>query len=121
MSPSLEAFLARIKSGQRVAFRQTLAIIAAHYAYKPTRFHNGLGDHRRVNEPGVNEASCKIFYFARLHGLSEPETLALFGECYWDEVLPNPGGEGHQNIRAFMRAGWAGIEFEGEALAARAL
>jgi hypothetical protein len=119
MTHALETFLAQVKAGQPVAFRDTMDIIAAHYDYAPTRFCNGLGEDRLVNEPGQNEGSCKIFSFARLQGLSEPETLALFGEYYRDEVLPNPNGEGHRNIRNFMKHGWAGIAFEGEALTPR--
>ncbi len=119
MKPTLEAFLAKITRGQPVDFRETMDIIAEHYQYRPVRFHNGGGASRLVNEAGINEGSCKIFAFARLHELSEAETLALFGEYYRDEVLPNPDGEGHKNIRAFMKHGWSGIEFEGEALAPR--
>lgn len=117
---SLESFLADLRAGQPVAFKDTMAIIAEHYDYHPTRFANGLGEVRLINEPGVNEGSCKIFAFARLNGLSEPETLALFGEFYRDDVLPNPDGEGHKNIRNFMKFGWAGIEFEGTALVPKA-
>lgn len=117
MTQALEAFLARIRAGQPVAFRDTMDVIAAHYDYSPVRFGNGIGADRLVNEPGQNEGSCRIFAFARLQGLSEPETLALFGEYYRDEVLPHPGGEGHRNIRNFMKYGWAGIALDGEALA----
>jgi hypothetical protein len=116
---SLYDFLAKVKSGQPVAFRETMEIIAAHYHYRPTGFRNGVGADRVDNEAGLNEGSCKTFSFACKHGLSEPETLALFGEYYRDEVLPRPEGQGHRNIRAFMKYGWAGIEFEGEALAER--
>lgn len=116
MTDSLSLFLAAIKAGRPVAFRDTMAVIAEHYDYRPTRFLNGIGESRLINEPGVNQGSCKIFSFARRHGLSVPETLALFGEYYRDEVLPNPGGEGHMNIRTFMRHGWEGIQFAGEAL-----
>ena len=119
MALSLTAFLSKVKSGQPVDFQDTMAIIAEHYDYHPARFRNGLGGDRLVNEPGINEGSCKIFGFARLHGLSAPETLALFGEYYRDEVLPNPEGEGHKNIRAFMKHGWPGIEFDGDALTPR--
>jgi hypothetical protein len=120
MSQSLETFLAKIRSGQPVGFRDTMGVIAEHYDYRPVRFRNGIGDDILVNEPGANEGSCKIFSFARLHGLSVPETLALFGEYYRDEVLPNPEGEGHRNIRTFMKYGWPGIAFEGDALVSRA-
>lgn len=117
---SLTTFLETVRAGQPVAFKDTLAVIAEHYDYRPTRFANGIGEARLVNEPGTNEGSCKIFSFAKLHGLSVPETLALFGEYYRDDVLPNPTGEGHKNIRNFMQSGWAGIEFEGVALTPKA-
>lgn len=116
MPEPLTAFLDRIKAGRPVSFGETMAVIGENYEYRPTRFFNGMGEGRLVNEPGVNEGSCKIFCFARLHGLAVPETLALFGEYYREEVLPNPDGQGHMNIRIFMRHGWEGIVFDGEAL-----
>jgi len=118
MSTSLETFIAKIKEDRPIAFKETIGIIGQHYDYRPTRFINGLDDDRVVNEPGCNEGSCKIFYFGRLHELSEKETLALFGEHY-AEVLSNPSGESHKNIKTFMRWGWRGIAFDGEALVRR--
>ncbi|HYE35179.1 HopJ type III effector protein [Methylocaldum sp.] len=118
MSTSLETFIAKIKEGRPVAFKETIDAIGQYYDYRPTRFLNGSDDDRVINEPGCNEGSCKIFYFGRLHGLSEKETLALFGEHYAD-VLSNPSGESHKNIRTFMSCGWPGISFDGEALVRR--
>jgi hypothetical protein len=63
----------------------------------------------------MNEGSCKIFAFALIHQLSEAQTLTLFGDYYHD-VLNNPEGSGHQNIRNFIRDGWRGICFNGVAL-----
>jgi HopJ type III effector protein len=34
------------------------------------------------------------------------------------DVLENPEATNHQNIRNFMKTGWAGISFEGTALTA---
>lgn len=119
MTTPLEAFIDRVKAGEPVEFQDTLAIIAAYYDYAPRCFTNGLGDSLLVNEPGTNEGSCKIFSLARLQGLTEAETLALFGG-YYRQVLDNSDGADHQNIRQFMRHGWAGIRFEGEALRVRA-
>lgn len=56
------------------------------------------------------------FSFAKLNQLSKDETLALFGDFYRTDVLQNPEGTDHQNIRNFMVSGWDGISFEGEAL-----
>lgn len=109
---SIEAFLAQVRAGERVSFQDSQAVIAGHFHYTPTRFSNGPV----VNEAGSNEGSCKLFYFARLHGLTEEQTLSLFGDYYFDDVLKDPGGTGHANIRAFMNSGWEGIHYEGEAL-----
>ena len=119
MMQSLEAFLDRVKNGEPIAFQDAIAIIAEHYDYLPVRFVNGVGEDRLLNEPGVNEGSCKIFSFARLNNLSEAETLALFGDYYRKDVLGNPNGDDHRNIRNFMKHGWAGIRFESEALVRR--
>jgi len=116
MSAALQVFLDRVKAGDPVEFQDALTVIAAHYEYSPVRFTNGLGDAAVVNEPGVNEGSCRIFSFARLNGLDEAATLALFGRYYREAVLGHPDGSDHQNIRRFMRDGWAGIQFDGEAL-----
>lgn len=118
MTTELNAFLEQVKAGHPVEFQDTIAVITENYHYTPTRFTNGLGEGAVINEPGSNEGSCKIFSFARLHGLSEAHTLALFGGYYRDDVLGNPGGLDHGNIRHFMKYGWAGIHFEGEALRA---
>lgn len=108
-----------VRNGRAVRLEDTLATIDSAYRYSPTRFANGLGSDRVVNEPGTNEISCRIFYFAQLHELNERECLALFGECYRIDVLANPDGSNHQNIRRFLRHGWAGIQFEQRALAPR--
>ncbi len=108
----------RIRRGEVLAFADVLATIARHYDYTPTAFANGLGGRRFVNAAGENEGSCQVFAFARLHGLNEEETLALFGEHY-RHVLETPDGDDHRNIRTFMADGWKGIEFFGEALSPR--
>ncbi len=112
----LQEFLARVRSGGRVSFQDSIAAIAAHYDYTPTRFGNG----GVVNEAGANEGSCKLFYFAKLHGLTPEQTLGLFGDYYWQDVLEHPEADNHANIRAFMRQGWAGVAYEGEALREKA-
>jgi len=111
---SLDELLARVRSGEPLAFQDVQAVIAAHYDYTPTRFTNG----GVANDAGSNEGSCRTFAFARLHGLTEAETLALFGEHYL-AVLAHPDGSDHANIRAFMTHGREGVAYEGEALRAR--
>ena len=113
---SVTLFLTRIAGGESIAFSDTMSTIAEHYHYQPTAFSNGLGVDALINAAGANEGSCKIFAFAKLNGLSPEQTLSLFGDYYHIEVLGDPDGSGHQNIRRFMRDGWDGIRFQGEAL-----
>lgn len=113
----LENFLKRLKTEpEAIEFSETIALIDELYEFFPTSFRNG----DQLNQAGQNNGSCKIFYFGKLHQLGEQEVLACFGRFYREDVLNNPTGTDHQNIRNFMVSGWAGIHFEGEALKARA-
>ncbi len=112
----LNALLQKITQQQPVDFAETLCVIQAHYQYRPCRFSNGQGGQTLVNPAGTNEGSCKIFAFAKIHGLNEQQTLALFGDYYRLDVLGDPTGTSHPNIRNFIKFGWAGISFETEAL-----
>ena len=110
---SITSFLQKLKQTPKgIAFAETIAVIEENYNFTPTAFQNGL----QHNSVGENSGSCKLFAFAQLHNLSQEETLACFGDYYFDEVLKNPEGTNHQNIRNFMKTGWSGIRFEGEAL-----
>ncbi|WP_295199866.1 HopJ type III effector protein [uncultured Chryseobacterium sp.] len=97
---------------ETIQFTEVIAYIDEHYDFTPSKFTNG----NTVNEAGQNNGSCKVFSFARLNGLSKEETLNLFGEFYREDVLKNPEGTDHQNIRNFMEYGWDRIAFEGKAL-----
>ncbi len=101
---------------EEVSFNEVIETIEADYTYKPTRFTNGSGDNAAINEAGSNEGSCKIFAFAQLNNLSPEQTLHCFGDYYRDDVLNNPNGTDHANIRNFMKTGWQGILFETLAL-----
>ncbi len=99
-------------SPESVTFNDTMAAIDSLYEFTPTVFQNG----ELLNEAGKNNGSCKLFSFAKLHGLSQQQTLHCFGAYYRDDVLKHPEGTDHQNIRNFIKNGWAGIEFGGNAL-----
>ena len=101
---------------EKVEFDDAISTIQKHYDYTPTTFTNGSGDDSVINNAGENEGSCKIFSFARLHNLSEEQTLHCFGHYYRDDVLAHPDNEDHANIRQFMRHGWDHVTFENEAL-----
>lgn len=112
----LPSFLEKIKNNHPVSFDETMSVIAENYHYQPTEFSNGLDENMLVNQAGTNEGSCKIFAFAQLNRLDQQQTLNLFGDYYRQDVLNEPNGTGHQNIRQFMKYGWDGICFKGAAL-----
>ena len=95
-----------------INFNDVMKYITDHYHYTPARFTNGIDSDTVINEAGTNEGSCKIFAFGKLEGFSEAETLACFGQYYRDEVLNDPDGDNHANIRTFIKYGWQGIEFD---------
>ncbi|ASK32390.1 type III effector [Chryseobacterium sp. T16E-39] len=100
------------ESPETIQFKEVIAYIDENYDFTPTKFKNG----NTVNEADQNNGSCKVFSFGKLNHLSEDEVLSLFGDFYREDVLKNPGGNDHQNIRNFMEFGWEGIVFDGEAL-----
>ena len=110
---NIDSLLEKLKqTPQVITFSETIALIEENYTFTPTAFRNGS----QYNNAGENSGSCKLFAFAQLNNLSENETLTCFGAYYFDEVLGNPEGINHQNIRNFMKTGWSGIHFEGAAL-----
>lgn len=110
---STEQFLNQLRNDPTtIDFEDTMAVIDAGYEFSPTAFKNGDVE----NEADQNNGSCKIFAFAQLQSLSADETLACFGRYYRDDVLNNPEGDDHGNIRNFMQYGWIGVEFSGIAL-----
>ena len=97
---------------ETINFNDVIVFIDENYNFKPVGFVNGS----IVNEANQNNGSCKIFSFAKMNNLSEKDTLALFGDFYRNDVLQNPEGEDHQNIRNFIKCGWNGIQFTEDAL-----
>jgi hypothetical protein len=113
---TLKSFLQRLNDApESIAFNDTIALIESLYDFTPTAFSNG----GMTSAAGQNSGSCKLFSFAKLHGLTEQQTLHCFGAYYRDDVLQHPQATDHQNIRNFINTGWAGIAFEGEALRAK--
>ncbi len=108
---TLNDFLQQIGNNPELDFEDSLQVISDNYHYSPCAFCNG----ELENAAGQNEGSCKIFAFAQLNGLDKAQTLACFGRFY-REVQSNPDGSDHGNIRNFMRHGWDGISFSGQAL-----
>jgi hypothetical protein len=110
---TITSFLQKLKqTPNTITFPETIAVIEENYDFTPTAFQNGT----QYNAVGENSGSCKLFAFAQIQNLSEAETLACFGAFYFEEVLGDPEGTNHQNIRNFMKTGWKGIHFESNAL-----
>ncbi|MBD1557476.1 HopJ type III effector protein [Vibrio sp. S9_S30] len=110
----LQALLTTLsESPDSVQFSDVISVIDSNYEFTPTEFQNG----DTMNEAGQNNGSCKIFAFAKIQGLDPKSTLSCFGDFYRKDVLENPEGDDHQNIRNFIQFGWEGIRFQGQALA----
>ena len=100
------------QSSDQISFTEVIEYIDANYHFTPTAFRNG----ETYNAVNQNNGSCKVFSFAQLQQLTKEQTLCLFGDYYRKDVLGNPNGTDHQNIRNFLKFGWDGIAFEGTAL-----
>lgn len=93
-------------SPEKIIFQDTLNVIENSYHFQPTAFTNG----ELKNKEGENSGSCKLFAFCKLQYFTQQQTLMCFGEHYRN-VLSNPDGNDHQNIRNFMEFGWKEISF----------
>ena len=110
---TIQEFKTRLKeTPTKVAFSETIEIIEANYNFTPTSFTNG----DLKNEAGENSGSCKVFAFAKAQSLNKEETLACFGAFYFEEVLNDPTGTGHQNIRNFIKHGFKALTINGTSL-----
>lgn len=110
---TIEIFLNQLENNpESVSFQDVIVLIDTNYTFKPTAFSNG----NQLNKAGENNGSCKIFAFAKLNQLTKTQTLSCFGSYYCQDVLKNPEGIDHQNIRNFIKFGWEGIQFKNEVL-----
>ena len=110
---TLEEFKKKVKDHPtEISFSETLHVIDSNFEFTPTAFTNG----ELQNAAGQNSGSCKLFAFAKKQGFNKEETLACFGDYYFEEVLKDVNGGGHQNIRNFIKTGFEGLSFEGEPL-----
>ena len=108
----IQEFKTKLKvSLTEINFADTMQVIEENYNFTPTTFTNG----DITNNAGENSGSCKLFAFAVHQKLQKEEALFCFGEHY-KNVLEDANGDSHQNIRNFMKSGFKGLSFEGEAL-----
>lgn len=112
----LQEFLNKLRTTpEAISFQETIDTIHRHFHYTPAAFRNGP----LKNAAGQNEGSCKIFALGQTLQLSEQETLQCFGDYYRKDIVNNPGGQDHANIRNFLAQGWEAIAFEKSPLAAK--
>lgn len=110
---NIKEFINKLKTKPTdISFSETIAVIDSNYNFTPTAFING----DLQNKAGENSGSCKLLAFAKKQGFTKEETLTCFGKYYFDDVLKDLNGLGHQNIRNFMKTGFDGLTFEGEPL-----
>lgn len=103
-----EVFNANVEmNADELKFEDVIELIDTHYEYGLIEFKNG----DIVNKQGENEGSAKLLSYAALSGMDKETTLKLWGQ-YYREVLKDPSGTSHQNIRNFMKYGWEGVPFE---------
>jgi len=103
-----EVFNANLEmDASELKFQDVMEMIDTHYETGLIEFKNG----DIVNKQGENEGSAKVLSYAALSNMDKDTTLKLWGE-YYREVLADPDGDSHQNIRNFMKYGWDGVPFE---------
>eukprot|EP00934_Nitzschia_sp_Nitz4_P005185 Nitzschia sp. Nitz4//scaffold17_size182527//130523//131150//NITZ4_001871-RA/size182527-snap-gene-0.300-mRNA-1//-1//CDS//3329539391//5175//frame0 len=96
----------KVEDSDNTMMEDVLAIISKYYDYHEVKFRNG----DVLNQAGQNGGTAKLLSYAALYKLDKPTTLKLWGQHYRD-VLADPKGDSHQNIRNFMVHGWEGIDF----------
>ena len=103
-----EVFNANVEmDADALTFEEVMELIDTHYESQLLEFKNG----DTVNQQGENEGSAKLLSYAALSEMDQATTLKLWGQ-YYREVLNDPNGTSHANIRNFMKYGWDGVPFE---------
>jgi len=96
-----EVFNANLEmDGGDLTFEEVMEMIDTHYETGLIEFKNG----DIVNAQGENEGSAKVLSYAALANLDKETTLKLWGQ-YYREVLEDPKGDSHPNIRNFQKVG----------------
>lgn len=108
ISVTIQEFKTKLKiNPSEIRFSETMRIIEENYDFTPIAFTNG----NIKNNLRENSGSCKLFSFAIHQQLTKEETLLCFGE-HFNNVLKDPNGTSHQNIRSFLQTGFNGVSFE---------
>ena len=114
----LMSLLRTKESMQQISFQLTMDVVDELFDVNEVAF--SVGD--VASAAGQNMGSAKIFSFGKMNELEKGTTLQLFGDFYRKDVLENPEGSDHANIRAFIKGGWDAVSFpDGYALTPKAL
>ncbi|WP_334059411.1 HopJ type III effector protein [Alteromonas sp. S005] len=95
-------------SPETIEFKDVIALVDSAFVFTPSAFING----DVKNEANQNNGSCKLLALGQHLNLNQARTLALFGRFYREDVLNNPNGDDHANIRNFIKTGHEGVVFE---------
>ena len=99
-----EVFNANVEmDADNIKFEEVMEMIDENFETGLIEFKNG----DIVNKQGENEGSAKLLSYVALADFDKETTLKLWGQ-YYREVLADPDGDSHQNIRNFMKYGWDG-------------
>ena len=121
LPPKASELMGLLRSKEKMAtisFQLTMDVVEELFDVNEVAF--SVGD--VASEPGQNMGSAKIFSFAKMNQLEKGTCLQLFGDYYRKDVLENPDGTDHANIRAFIKGGWEAVKFpDGYALSPKEL
>jgi hypothetical protein len=87
----------KIKYNARIHFAETIAVIEQHYDFEPTALRMVLNTMLLVKTQDL------VKYLFCRNARLQKQTLACFGAYYFEDVIGNPNGTDHQNIRNFMK------------------
>ncbi|MDR1027138.1 MAG: HopJ type III effector protein [Rickettsiales bacterium] len=99
-------------------FQQVLSVIDKNYDYTPTQFAvtDGWGDTNGLDQ---NQGAGRVLAFAKERRLDEEAALQLFAEHY-QNVVDNPNGDNHKNIRLLAAHGLNQVHFANRPLRKKA-
>jgi hypothetical protein len=103
--PAAVAFADKVKSGEKVSFDESIALIDEHYYYVEVPFSNG----DLTNAANENIGSAKILAFGLITQMTKEQTLGMFGDFYRNL---SADGSDHMNIRNFIKNGFDGVVFD---------
>ena len=89
LNMKIKSFKTKLKkTPKQIEFSETMQVVDTYYNFTPTAFKNGTLE----NGEGENSGSCTLFAFAKVQAFTKEETLACFGQFYFEDLLKDPNG-----------------------------